>query len=75
MGVGFTVSYLFDLDEYSEARLRGELERRLLLRAQGLCDYCRRPSKTSPCKFPERHRGPPHDNEGDTPCEPQAQTT
>ena len=25
------------------------------LRAKGLCDYCRQPFDTPPCKFPERH--------------------
>jgi hypothetical protein len=52
------MSYPVDLDEYDEERLRGEIDRRRKLRAQGLCDYCeRRQDATPACKFPHRHKG------------------
>jgi hypothetical protein len=52
------MSYPKSLDEYSEADLLGELAKRKRLREAGKCDYCERPYKTSPCRFPERHRPP-----------------
>jgi len=51
------MGYPMDLDEYDEARLVGELERRRALRVQGLCDYCERATELPPCKFPGRHKG------------------
>lgn len=51
---------IMGLDEYPEADLLVELERRKRLRRRGMCDYCRRPIKidgkrTEPCRFPGRH--------------------
>lgn len=50
------MSYILDLDEYTEEALKGELERRRKLSARGLCDYCRRSGDTPSCKFPDRHK-------------------
>jgi hypothetical protein len=55
---GTNVGYVLDLDEFDESDLRAELSRRSSLRKRGLCDYCERSSKSSPCKFPERHNKP-----------------
>lgn len=44
-----------DLAEYEDKQLTDELNRRIRLRRQCLCDYCGRPSSTKPCKFPHRH--------------------
>lgn len=56
------MSYFIELDEYSDKRLRDELERRERVRSRGRCDYCLRLPDTSPCKFQDRHamaqRGP-----------------
>lgn len=46
-----------DLDEIPETELLAELLLRAKRRADGLCDYCKRPRLCSPCKFPGRHRG------------------
>lgn len=46
------------LDEYDEVLLRQELERRDVLRRNGLCDYCERPPYVAVCRFPERHNNP-----------------
>lgn len=52
------MSYLKDLEEYTDAELEAEIRRRRSLMFQGLCSYCgRRPSLT-PCRFPERHNDP-----------------
>lgn len=56
------MSYPRDLDEYSENELLEEIERRRTVRERGLCDYCGRKPTTSPCKFPERHRGQPSES-------------
>jgi hypothetical protein len=54
------MSFTKDLDEYTEAQLTAEFNRRCDLRHAGKCDYCGRPRTEPPCKFPERHRqGPP----------------
>jgi hypothetical protein len=47
------------LDEVTEAELLGELAKRKRLREAGKCDYCERPYKMSPCKFPGRHQRSP----------------
>lgn len=44
-----------DLDEYCEATLQQELQRRKSLREKNLCDYCERDINTPVCKFPLRH--------------------
>jgi len=49
------MGYPLDLDEISDEKLLGELQRRASLRIRGLCTYCERPGKTSTCKFPDRH--------------------
>ena len=46
------------LDEYTDAQLEAELERRRWRRNAGLCDYCERPPTDPPCRFPERHKKP-----------------
>lgn len=52
------MSYHKDLDEYFEAELEAEIQRRKEARTLCLCDYCRRPQFIEPaCKFPRRHRG------------------
>lgn len=52
------MGYPLDLDEYEEERLIEEINRRVRLQEQGLCDYCERSPDTDPCKFPERHSFP-----------------
>jgi hypothetical protein len=49
------VSYPKDLDEYTEAELKAELERRQKAREAGLCDYCGRQPSQPACRFPERY--------------------
>lgn len=49
------MSYPRNLDEIDERLLRQEIERREKARAEGLCDYCGRPSTEPACRFPERH--------------------
>lgn len=49
------MGYHVDMDEYSEAQLTAELERRANARAMGHCDYCGRVPTEPPCKFPMRH--------------------
>lgn len=49
------MGYFKELDEFEELELNTELNRRRVLREQGLCDYCKRPNHTKPCKFPFRH--------------------
>lgn len=63
------MSYMKDIDEYTEKELVDELNRRRALRSEGRCDYCHglqgqltnsefpqyRGSET--CTFPDRHRG------------------
>lgn len=50
------MGYPRDLDEYEEAELIRELAMREDERMAGNCDYCHRPSESTPCKFPGRHR-------------------
>ncbi len=52
------MSYPMDLDQYSEAALKDELERRRKLRADGRCDYCGQPTTLPPCRFRARHQMP-----------------
>lgn len=62
------MGFLMDLDEYDEADLIAEIERRAAARASGHCDYCGRTlgsrwlrtddtglAHTVCCKHPERH--------------------
>lgn len=49
------MSYPVGLDEIETTTLRGELERRAKLRADGLCDYCARPPTTPACMYGARH--------------------
>lgn len=52
------MSYPMSLDEYTDAELQAELDRRYRDRRAGKCDYCHRPFTSMPaCKFPERHKG------------------
>ena len=44
------------LDEIDETELQAELTRRHRAQAKGICDYCGRDRKTSPCRFPKRHK-------------------
>ncbi len=54
------MSYMKDLDEYRSSELRGELDRRAALDAQGKCVYCEHDILSDPpCKFPTRHKGMP----------------
>lgn len=46
---------VLDLEECDEEDLVEELNRRKDYQALGLCDYCRRPLETPPCKFKYRH--------------------
>ncbi len=57
------MSHLMDLDEYDEAALRAELKQRSDARAQGLCDYCKRPWSEKPCRFRARHQAVKRDLE------------
>jgi len=50
------MSYIKTLDEYEDYELKNELDRRILVRTQGLCDYCGREQITSVCKFTHRHK-------------------
>jgi hypothetical protein len=52
------MSYPLDLDEYSEDRLRKELNDREADRRKGLCDYCKRSPSDTACRFPDRHHAP-----------------
>lgn len=58
------MSYPVDLDEYQGQKLTDELNRRKALRAQGLCDYCERPTTQPACKFPIRHQRFPREQFG-----------
>jgi hypothetical protein len=49
------MSYQLDLDEYTTARLREELENSSMALSVGRCDYCGRLGNTNACRFPERH--------------------
>lgn len=50
------MSYIKDLDEYTEKELLDELQHRKILQDQNLCDYCGREKCTEPtCRFPSRH--------------------
>lgn len=51
------MGYPRGLDEYSEAELVGELERRRSLRRKGLCDYCSHPAGQN---IPVYQRSPQH---------------
>jgi hypothetical protein len=50
------MSYMRDLDEYTERELYNELDRRQEKRDAGFCDYCGRLPCQPSCKFPERHK-------------------
>ncbi|HEU5085698.1 MAG TPA: hypothetical protein VFU14_20320 [Acidimicrobiales bacterium] len=52
------MSYMLDLDEQPEGRLRAELARREELQRKGLCDYCGGSPALPSCKEYERHRAP-----------------
>lgn len=65
------MSHFRDIDEYTEAQLRAELERRASLRERGLCDYCGQAQSAKPCRFPDRHRAAaprPEDNRSECFC-------
>lgn len=49
------MSYIKDLDEYTEKELLDELQHRKILQDQNLCDYCGRKSTEPVCRFPSRH--------------------
>lgn len=44
------MSYNRELEDYSDAELQIEIERRTKLRAAGMCDYCERPLTSHTCK-------------------------
>lgn len=46
------MSYPKDLEEYTDAELRAELDRRNLERRNGNCSYCKRPLRDAPQAFP-----------------------
>lgn len=49
------MSYQLSIDEMTEARISAELDKRVVSRQRGGCDYCGRAPTTVPCKFPDRH--------------------
>jgi hypothetical protein len=51
------MSILKTLDEYTDAQLVEEMVARIADSDGYRCTYCHRGHDTSPCKFPERHRG------------------
>ncbi len=52
------MSYVKDLDEYTDAELQAELEQRKNDRNAGKCDYCHRHYTETTCRFKERHAAP-----------------
>lgn len=61
------MSYMLDLDEYSEAQLQGELDRRKAARDKGLCDYCGNGRHESMRKYLQR-TGKLYARASDGPC-------
>lgn len=51
------MSYPKDIEDYTTEELLVEVKRRLACKARGQCHYCLRPHDTSPCKFPNVHKG------------------
>lgn len=62
------MSYMKDLDEYTEAELEQELAARARRRKYGRCDYCGRHPLTRPCRFPKRHYDLRIPNRGEFAC-------
>ena len=56
------MGYPKDLEEYSLAELKAEIQRREANTKMGLCDYCRRPINGPACKFPDRHKPKENNN-------------
>ena len=50
------MSYPRDLDEYSDAELETERQRRAKNRAKDLCPYCGQDFGKPPCRYPEMHK-------------------
>lgn len=49
------MSYPKNLDEYEDKELTAELERRIVARQKGQCDYCGHSPRSKPCRFVTRH--------------------
>lgn len=49
------MGYPRDLQDYEDHELVRELERRVSVRRQKLCDYCGRSPEETPCRYPNRH--------------------